>query len=133
MMSDNQNILNDYESIFKTQSDLLPTASHIQHPKMEYHALADGVYWEDEGLDDEDHDLENPFRFVIHHRTHLITQYTQTNVLSESVYHLAKKYFPNWIGFKEDRCSYNAALAERIRRIKVVMDWRIERLNFNQS
>ncbi len=41
---------------------------------------------------------------------------------------MAKKYFPNWIGFDESRCSYNPEIADRMIRIRKVADWRFQRL-----
>lgn len=92
---------------------------------MEYNVLADGVAWEDEGLFDCDPDLGNAFRSVIHYRTGLITGNTEG--VDKRYFELAKKYFPDWIGFNEDRCSYNAEHADRIRRIRKVSSWKIDK------
>jgi hypothetical protein len=45
----------------------------------------------------------------------------------KSVFEMAKKYFPNWIGFDKSRCSYNSELRDRILRIKKVEKWRFEK------
>lgn len=120
--------IKDYEELFNAHKDKLPKVSTIDSPKMEYHVMADAVFWEDEGIDNEDElNLENPFRSVIHYRTSLLTGQGEPNELSERVYALAKRYFPNWIGFQENRCTFNAELADRIARIRKVSDWRIDK------
>lgn len=116
----NDDLIKEYEELFQMHADKLPHSSTKENPKMEYHTLADGVLWEDEGLIDDEYDdldLENPFRFVIHYRTFLITNEGEPAELSKRVYELAKMYFPNWIGFTKSRCEYNATLAHRIARI----------------
>ena len=40
---------------------------------------------------------------------------------------MAKKYFPNWIGFNENRCSYNPELSDKIKRIRKVAEWKIDK------
>ncbi|NQZ34669.1 MAG: hypothetical protein HRT58_03355 [Crocinitomicaceae bacterium] len=95
---------------------------------MEYHALAGAVLWEDEGLTKCHPDLENVFRYVIHYRTSLITGETNTSNSDKRYYELAKKYFPKWIGFDISRCSFNAERSDRIKRIRKVSEWRIDKL-----
>ena len=98
---------------------------------MEYHALADAIVWEDEGLDNCHSDLENMFRHVIHYRTGLITgDHSGTD---KRYFVLAKKYFPDWIGFNLDRCSFNPEHSDRIRRIRKVTSWKIDKMMNDDS
>lgn len=94
---------------------------------MEYHVLADGVFWDDEGLREIEWELSNAFRFVINFRTKLITNSNEPNEFYQQIYKLAQRYFPNWIGFKKERCSHNEELAERIERIRKVSGWKIDK------
>ena len=114
--------------IFKQYRGSLPEKSNLPNPRMEYHALADGVLWEDEGLTECHPDLENAFRFVLHYRTNLITGKTNISNTDKRYFGLARKHFPTWIGFESSRCSYNAELSDRIERLRKVSIWRIDKL-----
>ncbi|MDY8137480.1 hypothetical protein [Aquimarina sp. 2201CG5-10] len=112
----------------------MPTKSEMVNPKMEYETMSGAFIWEDEGLWDTHHHFAWTFRHVIHHRTKLVMG-PQNNIESLSsgnfdkqVFELAKKYYPDWIGFDEPRCSYNPKLAERMIRIIKVANWRIDKL-----
>jgi hypothetical protein len=119
---------------FKSHKNSLPKKSNIIDPKMEYDALKGAVYWEDEGLMERGPDLANAFGPVICFRTHLITypeneiEYEDFNKFDKQIFILAKKYFPDWIGFHEVRCSYNAELSDRIKRIRKVSKWKIDKI-----
>lgn len=84
---------------------------------MNYHTLADGVVWEDEGLYECHPDLANAFRLVINYRTGLILneidETKSSNSLNKRIFETAKKYFPDWIGFQKARCTYNVILSDR--------------------
>jgi len=45
----------------------------------------------------------------------------------KKIFEMAKKHFPNWIGFDKSRCSYDSELADRIMRIRKVADWRFQK------
>lgn len=119
--------------VFKKYGNKLPTKSNLENPKMEYHVLADAVVWEDEGIDLCHHKLENALRFALNYRTNLITtenfepEDRNSEKINKQVFELAKKYFPNWIGFNDDRCSYNPELSDRIQRIRKVSEWKIDK------
>ena len=51
----------------------LPQISNMKNPKMHYEILSDSVYWEDEGLEELPFELTSAMKYVIHYRTHLIT------------------------------------------------------------
>jgi hypothetical protein len=114
--------------IFKKHRNTLAIKSDLSNPKMEFHAMADAVLWEDEGLIECHPDLENVFRYIIYYRTSLITGQTNTGTGDKQYFELAKKYFPKWIGFELSRCSYNAEHSDRIKRIRKVSKWRVEKL-----
>ena len=92
---------------------------------MEYHVLADAVYWTDEFPAKMDWDLENAFRLVLNHRTSLLTG---EEARFPEAWTFARRYFPRWIGFKEERCTFNSEIADRIARIRRVSKRCIERL-----
>jgi len=118
------------KQVFKAHKNGLPTKSEIIDPKMEYHFMADGVFWEDEGLRVCHPELENCFRYVINYRTRLISDSSYKNENSgdfnKKIYDLAKRYFTDWIGFEQVRCSFEPQLADRIKRIRKVSDWKID-------
>ena len=119
---------------FRKYKHSLPTTSDYKNPKIDYHVLADGIVWEDEGIESCHSDLENAFRYVLYYRTSLITnerlesEFNVSNKTLIQIFKLAKVYFPNWIGFNESRCSYNSELSHRIDRIRIVSDWKLEKL-----
>lgn len=113
------------EKTFKRHKGGLPTNSKEKNPKMEYAILADGVFWTDEGIDNMTVELDNMFRSVLHHRTCLLVG-DQTSEYKDS-YNLAKKYFPDWVGFSSERCTYNPIHAERIERIRKVSNYQFDK------
>ncbi|SHI31525.1 hypothetical protein [Aquimarina spongiae] len=119
---------------FKKYKNSLPTKSDSENPKMDYHVLADAVVWEDEGIEKCNPKLENALRYALNYRTKLIvnenfeTQKENSKSIEKRTFKLAKKYFPNWVGFNENRCSYNPELSDRIKRIRKVSEWKIDKL-----
>lgn len=128
MNMNNQKFINDCEELFLLNRNTLPDSSNQVEPQIAYDVMADGIYWNDEGLKEIEWKLSNAFRFVINHRTHLITNSSLSTKLNQQIFELAKQYFPNWIGFREDRCSYNQQLSERIGRIRIVSNRRIDQM-----
>ena len=120
------------KKVFIKYRNSLPTKTEFNNPKMEYHVLAGSVVWEDEGIAECHPKLENAFRYVLSYRTNLISNEFSENENTEKrnkqTFELAKKYFPNWIGFKDVRCSYNAELSNRIKRIRKVSEWEIDKV-----
>lgn len=112
----------------------LPTKSKIINPKMELEGLSGAFIWEDEGLWEINHHLADAFKYVIHHRMKLVVGSAndvgamRSKNFDKQIFEMAKKYFPDWIGFDESRCSYNPELADRMMRIKKVGDRRFEKL-----
>lgn len=101
---------------------------------MELEGLSGGFYWEDEGLEEAPYHLQKAFKHVIAHRTQLVVGpendvgFLESRNFDKKVFHLAIKYFPDWIGFDESRCTYDPILADRMMRIKKVADYRFEKL-----
>ena len=120
--------------VFKKHKNSLPSVSKLENSKMDYHVLADAVIWEDEGIEKIPPELENMLRYVLNYRTNLIThqnfEFEQgvSKVIGRKEFELAKKYFPDWIGFQGNRCSYSPELLERIQRIRKISEWKIEKL-----
>ncbi|WP_299122958.1 hypothetical protein [uncultured Winogradskyella sp.] len=120
---------------FLKNKDSLPAKSKLINPKMEYEGMSGAFIWEDEGLwEVRNHHLTDAFKYVIHHRMKLVVGpkkdfgAVRSSAFDKEIFEMAKKYFPNWIGFDELRCSYNPELADRIIRIKKVADWRFQKL-----
>lgn len=120
---------------FIRNKETLPTESKIDNPKMEYETMSGAFIWEDEGLwDCRNHHLQDAFKYVLNHRMNLIVGpnnnvgVMRSKKFDESIFKMAKKFFPNWIGFNNSRCSYNSEIADRILRIKKVEKWRFDKL-----
>ena len=117
---------------FRKYKGSLPIKSDLENPKFEYHVLADGIVWEDEGIEKCNPKLENALRYVINYRTNLIAN-KESKIKSDNSrniglrsFEMAKEYFPNWVGFKESRCSYNSEISDKIKRIRKVSERKIE-------
>ncbi len=112
----------------------LPTTSDCIDPKMKYEVMSGAFIWEDEGLWGMHHELANAFRYVLHHRTKLVLGPTNSmgvmrlDNFDKQIYKLAKKYFPDWIGFEASRCTYNPQVANRMMRILKVVEWKTDKL-----
>ncbi|CAL2079140.1 hypothetical protein [Tenacibaculum sp. 190524A02b] len=96
---------------------------------MEYETMSGAFIWEDEGLwKVKNHHLADAFKYVIHHRMKLVVGsgndvgVMRSKSFDKQIFRMAKKYFPNWIGFDEYRCTYNPELADRMMRIRKVAD-----------
>jgi len=115
---------------FRKYKNSLPTKPEYDSPKMQYHVLAGAVVWEDEGIDKCHPKLENAFRYALNYRTNLIVHenYIPENRIEKRAFKLAEKYFQNWIGFNKNRCSYSPELSDRIKRIKKVSEWKINKI-----
>jgi len=120
--------------VFRKNKNSLPTQSVSEKPKMNYHVLADAVVWNDEGIEKCDPELENALRYALNYRTNLIVDENfvikkkNSKRIEKRTFELAKKYFPDWIGFERNRCEYNSELSDRIKRIRKVSQWKIEKL-----
>lgn len=112
----------------------LPTKSEMSNPKMEYEGFSGAFIWEDEGLWETNHLLANAFKYVIHHRMTLVigskndVSVMRSKKFDKQIFEMAKKYFPNWIGFDISRCSYNTDVADRMMRIRKVANWKFQKL-----
>ncbi|WP_196892522.1 hypothetical protein [Aureivirga marina] len=110
----------------------LPKESTIENPKLEYDWIRGGIHWNDEGLTDRRdlRELYHPFIFICLHRKDLVTypkEELKTKTFNVIMFHTAKLFFPDWIGFSKERCSYNPELSNRIKRIEKVSDWKIQK------
>lgn len=123
-----------YIVILRKYTNSLPTTSNIEHPKMEYEGMSGSFIWEDEGLWEVNHRLADAFKSVIHQRMKMVigpendVGVMHSKKFDKSIFNIAKKYYPNWIGFREDRCTYHPEIAERMMRILKVADWRIKKM-----
>ncbi len=128
-------ILKTYIRIcFIRNKETLPTKSKTDNPKMKYEIMSGAFIWEDEGLWElKNHHLQDAFKYVVNHRMNLIVNpenhvgFMRSKNFDKSIFEMAKKYFPNWIGFDKSRCSYNSELENRILRTKRVEEWKHEK------
>ena len=118
---------------FLRNKEKLPSKSKIINPKIEYETMSGAFIWEDEGLWElRNHDLQDAFKYVLNHRMKLIVKsdydvgVMRSKSFDKSIFEMAKKYYPNWIGFDKSRCTYNSKLRDRILRIKKVEIWRFQ-------
>ncbi len=120
--------------VFKKYKNTLPTQSNVSNPKMDYYFMQDAVIWEDEGLLESHPKPGKVFGYAVNHRRYLIETSPQEattqkpDKFNKQVFEMAKKYFPNWIGFDSARCSYNPELSDRIKRIRKVANWQFDKL-----
>ena len=119
---------------FINNKETLPTKSNIINPKIQYETMSGAFIWEDEGLWElKNHNLQNAFKYVLNHRMQLIVgQNNDVGIMrsksfDKSIFEMAKKHFPNWIGFDKSRCIFNSELGDRIHRIKNVENWKLEK------
>lgn len=120
---------------FLRNKESLPTESKMMNPKMDYETMSGAFIWEDEGLWElRNHHLLNAFKYVLNHRVHLVLGPNNDAIVMRSkrfdkqIFNMAKRHFPDWIGFHESRCSYNPELAERMKRILKVAEWRMQKI-----
>ncbi|MCL9805472.1 hypothetical protein NAT51_08060 [Flavobacterium amniphilum] len=125
--------------IFLISKDELPKKSKIINPKMEYEIMSGAIFWEDEGLSElRNHRLLDAFKYVINHRMKLIVGpendvgFMRSYSFDKQIFKMAKRFYPEWIGLDESRCSYNQESADRIMRIKKVSRWKLEKF-FNEE
>ncbi|WP_130734659.1 hypothetical protein [Flavobacterium sp. J27] len=124
--------------VFLFSKEKLPTKSKISNPKMRYEIMSGAFIWEDEGLWElRNSKLIQAFRYVINHRMKLLVG-PENDVgcfrsldFDKQIYKIAKRFYPNWIGFEESRCSFNPEIADKIMRIKKVAKVKMERF-FNE-
>ncbi|MAW97060.1 MULTISPECIES: hypothetical protein [unclassified Leeuwenhoekiella] len=119
--------------VFKKYRNSLPTTTAYDNLKPKYHILAGSLVWEDEGIAECHPKLGNAFRYVLRYRTYLISRELSdtknTNKRNKQTFELAKKYFPNWVGFDKSRCTYNAELVDRLKRFQKVSEWNIDKIS----
>ncbi len=112
------------ETVFAAHGSTLRRKLWVLKPRMEYHVLADAVFWTDEYPLASNFDVENAFRLILNHRTSLLTD---EEGRFPDAWRIARKYFPQWIGFRQKRCTYDKETSHRITRIRRVSKWRINK------
>ncbi len=122
------------QRLFKNILPIVPTK---EKPKLEYDAWSGVFYWDDEGVDVFYGKKLNVLKCLFLYRTFLLENGNQRplNVrlkIYKWIFYQIKIRNPNWIGFQESRCSYNPQVANRIKRIRKVAYWRIEKM-FNEE
>ena len=120
-----ENILR-HKKIFEEYKSFILPHKPEKNSRTQYHVMADAIFWDDEGIKNLNSKLGNSFRCILHHRTSLITG-TPEEIYAK-VYNIAKQYFPEWVGFSEDRTTYCPELADRIERIRKASNYKIEQI-----
>jgi hypothetical protein len=119
--------------VFVFNKEKLPTVSNPDNPKMKYEIMSGAIYWEDEGLTEiRNHHLLQAFRYVLNHRMCLLAGQSNAGVIRSTtfdkvIFRMAKRHFPNWIGFDKSRCTYNTSHADRIQRIKRIAQYKMNK------
>ena len=119
---------------FIRNKETLPTKSDIYKTNIKYEIISGSFIWDDEGLWElKNQQLNEAFKFVLKYRMFLIAgqnynDFMRSKSFDKCIFKMAKKHFPEWIGFQKSRCSYNYELRDRILRIKKVEDWRLQKI-----
>src|SRR5687767_11738584 len=79
--------------------------------EIRYHLMADALYWVDEIPDNLDTFSENCLRIILRYRTSLIQG--KPDEKWKIYWEEAVRSFPEWIGFRQDRCNPNPELLHR--------------------
>ena len=98
---------------FQVMSAQMEQRNQSSSNELQYHFMADAVYWIDEIPDELDVFSENCLRIVLRYRMSLIEGASQEKW--KSYWEEAKKSFPAWVGFREDRCRPNAKILNQYR------------------
>ena len=104
-------MIDDIETELMTISGQLNVLRPENQPELKYDVLSGAVYWSDELPAKA---LDRPKEYwclqeVLRYRTTLILNCPDKEL--ESVWNTAKKFFPDWPGFKSNRCQPNAEIA----------------------
>jgi hypothetical protein len=91
-------ILKQYKHMKNAMESCVPA----KNAKIDYHFLADAIYWADEVPDGLDSFSENCLRIVLRYRTTMIIGNQEEKW--KPYWDAAKSEFPNWIGFNAARC-----------------------------
>lgn len=85
--------------------------------------MADGAWWSDETP--KEFDAISALRMVVRHRTCMICGIESP---FGAAWEVAKELFPDWVGFREDRCRPSIEIVEQIRGMLVKGEREVEKL-----
>lgn len=111
---------------------ILPIVSTIETPKLEYEILSGAFYWNDEGIEETYWRQADIFKSLLLYRG-FILEYGKQKPLNTNlkiykwIFNSIKKNNPNWVGFQKSRCSFNPEIADRMRRIRKISEWKIDK------
>ncbi len=105
-----------FQALTKPQAGIKPSCD----------MMSDAIVWLDEVPFDNPTDW-SIIRSIQHYRMGLIIQEPRPQY--EAHWHYARKRFPNWIGFAEERCTPNEALALMYRAWRAKSEDDIKKLN----
>lgn len=91
----------------------------------DYHLLADAIIWPDETNGKTPTEVREALRQLWHYRTHVMLTNESPN---PAVWEHCKKLFPNWVGFRPERCTATPELLEFYRREEISKRWRLRKL-----
>lgn len=87
---------------------------------LQYHPLADAVYWSDEVPSDLGPEAEDALRFLLRYRTALLIGQPEDEW--RCFWEVGKQAFPNWIGFSQARVTASKSVVEFYRRSAAEFD-----------
>jgi hypothetical protein len=97
---------------FKEIASTMESLKKRSGVKVEYHLLADAIYWQDEIPQALPRFAENCLRCVLHFRTSLLLE--SPEVRWRMYWDEAQNHFPRWIGFNHERVTPSISLKNQI-------------------
>lgn len=88
-----------------------------------YDMMADGAWWSDETP--KEFEAVSALRMVVRHRTCVICGIESP---FGEAWDIAKKLFPEWVGFREERCRPSAEVVEQIKAMLVKGKREVEKM-----
>ena len=86
----------------------------------QYNQLADAIIWPDETNNYTPIEVNHALRQLRHYRTYVMLKGESPN---PAVWDYCKKLFPNWVGFRSERCTETPELLEFYRREEITKRW----------
>ncbi len=101
----------------------LCTPSPNAAPK--YDIMADAIIWPDETIESTPIEVIDALRQLRHYRTHVMLRNESPN---PAVWDYCKSLFPNWVGFRTERCVSTPELVGFYRREQIKSRWCLRKL-----
>jgi|SRR5579875_459617 hypothetical protein len=95
-------------------------------PTLNYHTLADAIYWSDEIPRRLSAEEDDALRALLRFRTSLILSEPEERL--KCFWEVGKEFFPTWIGFAEERVSANPSVIEFYQQCVNRLDRRLKKV-----